>query len=268
MSEWWRTDYPFRRSLIIDSMVADPIVDPHPVKAVIPLNTISSRKAREDFEDIEVVKYDENTSSFEVLGRHITIEDSTVIVEFPISNFSGISLEQYYIYFGNRNLINAPSRPSYEPMEWPLQVGAEERGFSYSNPGVDWVGGKSVKPGSHGAFAFPGGRIRIVGKKGPGYGKVRFTLDDYVSEEVDCYASQSQSDQVLYLNETLFDAHSSEVDARWHTISFEVLNDKPALSTSFGVEFQRAEYERTLIVTVQKEETGSHLSWTSVFIGS
>lgn len=241
---WWNDEYLFRRKVIIDPYVGD-IPSGQDIKILLPITQfIGLNKTRVDYEDIEVLyQPGENlatppaTPVYQLLSREV----DPFSVTFPLVEIieeDYISDGEYWIYYGNSDLDNAPSRPTFNSNIWPIQVLYTDNRITYTRPNEHWINGESNVRNAKATFNFAGKNIRLISLAGPNRGKANIYIDDVLMETVDMWASEEQA-IIAYSNEDLADTE--------HTIQIIVAYEKEPKSTEYLVSILYFEYAESYI---------------------
>lgn len=153
---------------------------------------------------------------------------------------------------------------SYDATEDSLK----EYKLALYNNGLDWVNGKSQIVGAKAFGSFDGPRFRIIGQKGPNYGKFRIRIFSYYDDNsisknlaldwttVDCHANEESSDQVLYSNTTL--------EYSKYIFELEVLSEKNVMSSSNAVEITKYQFFPDYKLTYDVEEINPDISFVKI----
>jgi len=144
----------------------------------------------------------------------------------------------------------------------------KEYKLAFYNNGLDWIDGKSQSIGAKAFGSFDGPKFRVIGKKGPNYGKFRIRIFSYYDNNsisknvaldwttVDCYASQESSDQILYLNTSL--------EYSKYIFEIEVISDKNVMSSSNSVEISKYQFFPNYKLTYDVEELNPNISFIKI----
>ncbi len=108
---WWNTSYSLRRSLEIVNAFETPIPENNPVYAILSLSQmISLNKIRDDYDDIEVLFYDDQgaTPTWTQLPRVVSEggNDTLVIAFNTVYEIDEEDTSHYYLYYTNPSLKN------------------------------------------------------------------------------------------------------------------------------------------------------------------
>jgi len=115
MSEWFHSDYIYRRRLLL-AAPDEPTPAGHPVEMNLGYGLLMNGKVRDDFEDMEVVYVDEDGES-QLIYREVEDIDGDMWIRFPLEGMvepNESLLDRYYIYYGNLYLDNRPERPGFQ----------------------------------------------------------------------------------------------------------------------------------------------------------
>lgn len=144
----------------------------------------------------------------------------------------------------------------------------KEYKLAFYNNGLDWINGKSQSIGAKAFGSFDGPKFRIIGKKGPNYGKFKIRIFSYYEDNsisknlaldwttVDCYASQESSNQVLYSNTSL--------EYSKYIFEIEVISDKNVMSSSNSIEIEKYQFSPNYKLTYDVEELNPNISFVKI----
>lgn len=136
------------------------------------------------------------------------------------------------------------------------------------NNGLDWVEGKSQKIGAKAFGTFDGPNFRIIGKKGPNYGKFRIRIFSYYDDNsisknlaldwvtVDCYGNEESSDQVLYNN--------SSLEYSKYIFELEVLSEKNVMSSSSSIELTKYQFSPDYNLEYSSEQINPSIAFIKI----
>jgi hypothetical protein len=136
------------------------------------------------------------------------------------------------------------------------------------NNGLDWIDGKSQVVGAKAFGSFDGPKFRIIGQKGPNYGKFRIRIFSYYDDNsisknlaldwttVDCHASEELSDQILYTNTTL--------EYSKYIFELEVLSEKNVMSSSNSIKISKYQFFPNYKLTYDIEEINPDISFVKI----
>lgn len=249
---WWHTNYPYRRQL---SIVPDEDIEAgYIVRFDLPVAiTIESGKVIPlDQEDLEIVYYDPDPV---VLGRSVEVIDDQILVAFSVGTDVAedtVNLD-HFAYYGNPDLIDAPSRPVFVDDLWPSDVTIDD-GISFTRPGEFWIDGVSEVMNAKATFTFGGTAVRISAIKGPNAGIAEVQIDDGAWEDVDLYQVTTSAPTVVYEVTDLVDVA--------HTIRYRVSGRKDSRSTSTAVNLTMIEYAKRVPIEELGEEI-LELTWST-----
>jgi len=153
---------------------------------------------------------------------------------------------------------------SYDAMEDSVK----EYKLAFYNNGLDWIDGKSQNIGAKAFGSFDGPKFRIVGKKGPNYGKFKIRIFSYYDDNsisknlaldwttVDCHTSEESSNEVLYSNTLL--------EYSKYIFEIEVLSEKNVMSSSNSVEITKYQFSPNYKLTYDVEEINPNISFVKI----
>lgn len=171
---WWNTSYLFRKELVLTTIASDSSPESSIVEIDLNISfNISKGTIRSDTEDIELVHETADASpSYTVLGRDVT---QTTNVVGDVGDVWRIRFEtnaaipdtgKVYMYYGNSDLSNQPSRPAYTYRSRPITTSFDDLSVSYTRPEEHWVDGVSFTPNAVATFAFYGPSVEVVFESG------------------------------------------------------------------------------------------------------
>jgi len=172
---WWNNSYLFRRELFLttfsDSSPAYTYFDIRPSDFNV-TKLKSNNSLRSDEEDLEVIyESADATPSYTVIGRSVsTYSGGNGGVAFynPIATpYTG----KFYIYYGNSDLDNQPTRPTADASLQP-RILVSDPAFTFTRPNEDWINGESVTTGARATFAIEGDGGELKFATGPDMGSV------------------------------------------------------------------------------------------------
>jgi hypothetical protein len=255
---WWNSGYKFRRILDI-SNIYENVETGHYITAPISASFLYERgKTREDYEDVEVI-YTNNaaTPTYTVLAREIT-EDGINFYLNDDFDKDDTSSDSYYIYYGNRDLSGAPTRPDFEENLWSVIRSYDDPNFAYTRPGEHWNDGLSSSFGAIATIRTYGERLRLKASIGGNRGIVEISIDDADWEDIDLYSVTTENDYVF--------STTSLANGK-HRVRFRVTGR--ANPGSIGVIVGLVQVEYTTPITI--EDGGEEIydfDWASVMSGA
>jgi hypothetical protein len=190
--------------------------------------------------------------------EQITIDDETYFQKLDTELI--IQTEGTFLDLASDNI----QEYSYDATENSLK----EYKLALYNNGLDWIDGKSQVVGAKAFGSFDGPKFRIIGKKGPNYGKFRIRIFSYYENDsisknlaldwttVDCHASVESSNEILYSNTTL--------EYSKYIFELEVLSDKNVMSSSNAVEITKYQFFPDYKLTYDVEEVNPNISFVKI----
>jgi hypothetical protein len=136
------------------------------------------------------------------------------------------------------------------------------------NQGQDWVNNTSTKVGSKVFGVFDGPTLEVYGLKGNSFGKFRIRIFGYDENSsvtntpivdwvtVDCYSSESPSEQVLY--------EKTDLDFNRYIFEIETLSEKNVMSTSESVNIERYAFVPDYKFELDKEQINEDISFVTI----
>lgn len=234
-------------------------------------------KVRSDLGDIEVLYY--GTSGWTVLGRGATpnsADFSSVTFNTYAAFPSGTtSVDQYYVYYGNRYLAATPSRPAYDDnSEWPIEVDYNEPGITYTNPGIHWIDGVARVKGAKATFIFNGDQVRWIAATGNSFGKAGVQLDNGLLTEVDLFTRVVSDGAIVYLSTysstydkpTLVAFTATDLAEGEHSLTVTVKGKRNPSAFSATIQVLRFDYRKNVIVVDLGEEIDPTFTWGSTVL--
>lgn len=255
---WWNSSYKFRRLLSVSSEFED-VDEDHYVSAPFIAEVWYDRgKAREDFEDIEVVhEADDGTPTQTVLAREITDESINFYLHEPLEKGEEVE-ERYWIYYGNRELDAAPDRPEFDEDLWSTVRPYSDINFSFTRPGDHWEDGISNTPGAVATIRTYGKYLRVKSYTDINRGILEISIDGEDWEDIDLFSVTSGED---YVYET------DELDEGRHRVRLRVSGRANPGSTGTKVNIVQVEYQAPVTVEDMGEEI-YNFDWSSLMGGA
>lgn len=250
MATWWNSSYIIRKQLFLENPSQTAVSTSSPLYAVIDTTKlISLNKVRSDFEDVEVLYYDDSiaTPSWTLLGRSIdySAEDGTITISFNAVKDIEIADDNYYIYYCNARLLNQETRPTYISNVFSTVATVNSGGIMLTKPTEDWDGGVSQSVNARAAFNFYGKFVRVVfqGRKDGGF-------MEYVSKpsETPILIDTYSPDDSEISHETNFSTVEKQL------IRMRVTDNKNPSASDSVVELKRIEYSKYTQVELGAEE--------------
>ena len=261
---WWNSNYLFRKKISLSlSSEISPInsliqVDVNFVNLAAKNTVISGKESDatpiEDYADVEVIHESADPIPVQtVLGRAISEDDTKLYFQ---SNVSLPDAGNFYMYYGNPTLFDAPVRPSYTLNLYPLTIDYDGVGVSYTRPNEYWFEGSSFTPNSRATFEFSGSQIAINGVKGPNAGIALISIDNSDPDEIDLYQS-TESTGIIYSKTDLSNVFS-------HTMTITVSGKQNISSSGKNVQIVSFQYPGSAIASLGKEENEQTVWTTSI----
>lgn len=259
---WWNTGYPFRRELVIDPLVADPLRAGNPVSFTwTKTSTIGQNKIGGNFNNIEILYTSDLGQTWTILGRKIDDRDDDFTISFnAVADISEVNESHYFAYFGNFFLAAIPTRPSYNDFDWPISIPSDGNGITYVHPGQEWISGVSSVTGAQAAFTFYGSKIHVLSQLNPSAGIIRFQLDREPPLDVSLFSSTVVNDEEVFVD--------TELTTSLHILKMTCTGNKSAPALANKVNISKVEYQRYVKVTDKGEELLPDLAWSSAVVGS
>ncbi|HJS83611.1 MAG TPA: hypothetical protein VJ742_12330 [Nitrososphaera sp.] len=250
---WWHFKYIFRRLIKITAPTTG-LPSGHPFKVFIPVaNTLSQGKIRSDFNDVEVVKFDSVTNTWTAIASKVTRVGSNLMVEAKTTtNIIGTD-SNYYVYYGNFNLVDPPSTPSFVEEPWPVKLLNTNLLIGLTRPEQFWKLGISTRRGSRATLEFVGESVRILGDKGPDKAIAEVQIDNGPWIEVDLFAVEEESNVEVY---------ETDLNPGLHRIRYRVAGRRNPASLGDIVKLGSIEYRKPVSIQLQVEETVPNFNWT------
>lgn len=258
---WWNTSYSIRKKIAIDLSDTVGVSSGDPLYVTIDRpNLLLLNKIRSDFEDIEIVYWNEDTLTWSVLGRDIeynsqrgyfTVVFNTIIDIQTINN-------DYYIYYCNPSLKDQAVRPTYIPSTFSTIATPTNGGIMFTKPTEDWDGGVSKYPNSRAAFSFYGKNVKFIFQGRSDGGIVDIKTPTLASQFYDTYSNSEEDIEIIYQFN----------DVEKNTIRLRATGDKNPTSNGFVIELKRIEYSRYTEINVSSEEIYSISDSIKTMIGS
>jgi hypothetical protein len=148
------------------------------------------------------------------------------------------------------------------------EISSKEYKLALYNNGLDWIDGKSEKIGAKAFGSFDGPKFRLIGKKGPNYGKFKIRIFSYYDDNsisknlaldwvtIDCYANEEASDQVLYSN--------SNLEYAKYIFELEVLSEKNVMSSSNSIKLTKYQFSPNYNLTYSAEEINPNIAFIKI----
>lgn len=148
------------------------------------------------------------------------------------------------------------------------ETSSKEYKLALYNNGLDWIDGKSERIGAKAFGSFDGPKFRIIGKKGPNYGKFKIRIFSYYDDNsisknlaldwvtVDCYANEESANQVLYSN--------SSLEYSKYMFELEVLSEKNVMSSSNSVELTKYQFSPDYKFTYSEEQINPNIAFIKI----
>lgn len=261
MSTWWNDFYVFRIPINLDSTL--PIPANHPVTITLKTaSTLDLGKMRSDFEDVEVVYWEEASGDLPVfMPRSVSDDGTNVTISFNVLNpFEGQLNGLYYIYYGNLDAESNPnSRPNYSSNEWPVSIGVTDAGISFVRPGEEWIDGICDTYHSVATVPFYGSQVRVINDTGRSYGIQEIRIDSGNYRDVDLFANPDISNVVT--------ATYTGLSKTMHYLQIRCPKRSNPSAVSTQINIKRVEYKAYIDINDAIEELNPNLGWTSILTG-
>lgn len=248
---WWNNKYLLRRKVIIQADSGDLVPIQDITLSLDIQQFIDMNKTLIDYQDVEVLfQPDENlatppaTPTYIVLSRDVEIDSITFpLVESIEKNET--SSGEYWIYYGNTDLENAPTRPAFIANPWPVAVPYSDNRIAYTRPSEHWINGRSSTQNAKATFNFTGSNVRLISQYGPNQGKLNIVIDDNIIQTVDLFSPTT-------ITSTAYTAQGLSDDL--HKVQVFVTNEKSPQSAGVEINIVRFEYAESYIVSDGGEE--------------
>jgi len=254
---WWNAKYLFRRQLVLTNEFED-VLEGHCVTVPVDmLGYYDAGKTREDYADVEVIHSNgAATPTYTVLAREVDDEYVRFFLEGNLDE--GDSNDEYFLYFGNWNLTNAPTRPTYAENLWTVTRRYDDYRIMYTRPGDHWVDGVASSKDAVASIITYGERIKLSSEVGLDKGIMEVSVDGGDWEEVDLFNVES-STTIVY---TKYDLTEGQ-----HLFQMRATGRKFPGSSSAEVNVQAVSYLTPIDSTVGSEEI-YNVEWASVMSGA
>lgn len=260
MATWWNANYPIRRKLKFVPPTDIAIKTGYPLTAKFNyVELINSNKIRPDFADMQVLHLAEDDTTWTVLPKTVYTSGEIVYLQFnAVEDLEEISL-RYYIYLGNRGLIDPPTVGNYISADYVIDTSTNSGiGLSYTRPLEDWDDGLSLKADSRAAFTLVGTTLRFTVQKGPDRGIMQLTLDNESPIYIDTY-NPTYTNTIVY--------NPVDLSLGRHTVRIRVTGDKSPSSSDIAVKIVKFEYSKYVEGIDQGEEINPALTATRIVVG-
>lgn len=266
-SLWWDSNYLYRRNISITPVGTLPVG--HPVEVDVDLaTTLDQGKLRSDRADLEVLRFSSGaTPAWSVVARQLTnIPSNKVRVRFLLTgSISSAQPEsEYYIYYGNRNLVSPPSRPSFSDNLWPISVLADNSSISYTRLTEHWKKDSDLYVSevarAQASLEFEGVSVRILATTYPEGAKAEVQINDEQWEEVDLFSLTTLPDTAVFTKTGL--------TSGTHRIRYRVTGTKNPSAQGNKVNLKSIDFVRPATLTGLSEETFFDLAWSASTGGS
>lgn len=250
---WFQTEYLYRRKISLSSKVD--VAAGLPARAYLPIVVDTNGKVRSDLEDIEVVYVDPQGDN-QLIARSVEKTVDNIIVSFLLQEdleSDDVLTDRYYVYYGNPDLKNQPSRPTATIPDWPSTTPHDGGLISYTRPGEHWKDGVSSTAGSRMSLLLYTTKFRLKSEKGNNKGRFKIRVDFEDWEEIDLF-SDATSQEYVWSIEGL---SAEEV----HELKVTVLPDSNPSSLGSEVNVISVDYESPAVGTDLGEEITT-LSWS------
>lgn len=267
---WWNASYSIRRNLnIVNTTSTGPIPEGNPIYIVLDFLKLNSlNKIRSDFDDLEVLFWDEEiaTPAWTLLPRETIYDYNTGELTVVFNTVYEIQTEDtsnYFLYYTNPSLEGRIAleddsfRPEYESAIYAQVATPQNGGIMFSRPTEDWLDGVSLKNNARAAFAFYGSNISILFEKGSDRGIVEVSVDGEVIDSLDTYSNITLQEYIYTL----------ELDVAKHYVRFRVTGDKNPSSSDSIIKIVRIDYSKFFDATLDTEEIFSSNSSFTLVIG-
>jgi len=255
---WWDSNWSYRRYLTITAPASGLEVR-HPITVNVSKDPIGRNKMRSDFQDIQVLQLLQSTpEKWRLVPKDITAFETTVRVRFNLAialSANGVSDGEYFIYYGNSDLVGDPVVGSYTYQPYPIAIDTDSSAVTYTRPGRDWEDGVASNYGAKATVEFIGEDIQIYSTKGADWGIAEVQLDDGSWTQVDLFASATATGQVVYTTSGLSEAK--------HTLRIRTTGQKHPSSSDNKINFEKFTYKKHGLAVDVREEANSRLMWST-----
>jgi hypothetical protein len=257
---WWNASYVFRKEIVLSTIASSSTPASSFVELITDLTpNITNGTVRSDTEDIEIVhETADATPSYTVVGRQITLASDTPTVDsWEIQFEAPVEIPdtgKVYMYYGNPDLNNQPSRPSYTLDRNPLVVNFNDPQISFTRPEEHWIDGVSFTPNSVATFAFFGTSVNTVFESGPNRGKV--LIEAFLELGIEQNTTLDTYNETIDIG-TVGNSVSANVDSEGvrHEVKITVLGEKNVSSSSESIKILYFEYSGDAVGSLGLEET-------------
>lgn len=257
---WWDLIYFYRHRL---SITGPPTGLPagHPVKVSIPvIGFFNQGKVRSDFEDIEVLYFSPTLQTWIVVGRSVVQSDNFINIEFELYDAipGGIVSDDYYVYYGNKELKGQPTRPIYVSIDWPIQIPNTDAIITYTRPTESWRNGTSNIHNAQATMEFYGSSIRVIADKDIDKGIAEVQIDNGNWVTIDLFSPTLESNAEVYSTDGL--------GLGLHKIRFRSTGRKNPTAVDKIIDLVEIDYVKSYVVDIFNEEVHPQ-SWTTIVGG-
>lgn len=238
----------------------------HPIELQISKSVLKQNKMRDDFEDIVVARLVTDTpEEWQVLSHDVVnvYTDTFFTVRFPLAvamDEDEVSTSEYYVYYGNKELLNMPRVRPYTYVDYPMSILPIADGVTYTNPEVDWTSeGVSDAYYAKATYRFYGPQIKIFSDIDQEYGimEVQIDNDDWV--DVDLFSHYATPNWEVY--------EARGLDEGVHTLRIRVSGAAHPSATSTTINFTEIQFKKHSVGVNVEEQANRKLGWDSVIGG-
>lgn len=237
---WWNEKYKVRRFLTFEPDDLKPGAESR-LAFSIPSASFMP-KVKSNFSDV-VVLHNSTPVPFYVINDGVS---TTMVIE-PVTPIL-VTDTSYSVYYLNEQATRQSSDPiNSNPASFALESFPSEDNTRWliTNPTIDWVNGKSVRPGARAAFTFVGHKCDLNFSVGPDRGVFGYSINDESEVLVDCY-SEAESIQPMVSFESNSVAES--------IVRIRATGEKAKASGSSQIEMTSAAYNDVLVGSASAEQ--------------
>lgn len=199
-STWWNDSFAIRRQIKALATTGLPVEVSDSLYVIFDYATmINSHKIRSDLQDIQVMYFVSQTSTWLEVPFEATLVDTSLVIEFNVLFEITTQVDDnYYVYMANPQLNNMPDFDNdFLLGNFSKDTWQNGLGLSFTRPTDDWVKNPAVNSyisqvvGAKAAFTFNGVDARLVLIDGPSRGILQLTVDDQDPIMIDTYKSSA-----------------------------------------------------------------------------
>ncbi len=249
--DWWNSEYTLRRKLKVQLLNNETIPAGHPLTFSSTLEELAdNNKFRDDYEDIEVVYWNESgaTPQWELLAYQIEYDSETDTISITFNAVEDILEENsnYYIYSSNLTLFDKPTRPSFEDSRYITELTPSAgNGIMFSRPTEDWLNGMSLASLARASINFYGKDLQISTRNGPDRGIFELIIDGESKGRFDTYGIEYE-DTIMYT--------ASDLEIGDHFVRIRTTGNKSASSSNSIIEIVSFAYSTYIEAQTVEEE--------------